>query len=84
MADEALHKETAAANAPEVEHPISEKQPVPEKDAAATVPQTTTTAVNGNGNFDVEVADGVPRPQGWIYRSYFGLWWYASPQTQLM
>ena len=82
MADEALHKETATVTAPEVEHPISEKQPVPEKDATAIEPQTTTTAVNGNS--DVEAAGGVPRPEGWIYRSYFKLPWYASPQTQLV
>ena len=84
MADEALHKETAAGTAPEVERFVSEKQDVSEKDATAIEPQTTTTAVNGNGHSDVEAVGGVPRPQGWIYRSYFKLPWYASPQTQLV
>ena len=81
MADESVLKETSATS-PEMEHPISEKQPIPEKDAAATVPETTTTAINGHS--DVEGAGGIPRPAGWIYRSYFGLPWYASPQTQLV
>ena len=80
MADESVPRDTAAT-APEVE-PVSEKQHVSEKAMAATAPETTTTAVNGHS--DIEGAGGIPRPAGWIYRSYFGLPWYASPQTQLV
>ena len=62
---------------------MADVEPKTEKE----VPATTTSTTNGVTP-DVEHAGAVPRPAGWIYKSFklgpINLPWYASPQTQLV
>ena len=67
-------------------------QPLNEKEVMTTEPpitaadqkETSTPVVTSPVQQDVETGGRVPHPKGWMYKSFKGFPWYASPPTQLV